>query len=68
MLVLTRRPGEILHIGDKIKVTVLDINGGQVRIGIDAPGDLTVLRDELLQNPRQAASPGRNHGLPPTHP
>ena len=48
MLILTRRIGETLHIGDGIKVTVTGIKGNQVRIGIDADPDVKVLRDELL--------------------
>lgn len=48
MLILTRRIGETLHIGDGIKVTVTGIKGNQVRIGIDADPDVKVLRDELM--------------------
>lgn len=49
MLILTRRVGESLIIGDNVKVTVLGIKGHQVRIGIDAPKDVTVHRDEVYQ-------------------
>lgn len=49
MLILTRRVGESLIIGDTVKVTVLGIKGHQVRIGIDAPKDVTVHRDEVYQ-------------------
>lgn len=48
MLVLTRREGETLIINDDIKVTVLSIKGNQVRIGIDAPQEIPVHREELL--------------------
>lgn len=48
MLVLSRRPGEQLHIGTDIIVEVLDISGTQVRLGITAPREVTVLREELL--------------------
>jgi carbon storage regulator len=48
MLILTRREGETLLIGDNIKVTVLAVNGSEVRIGIQAPRDVAVLRKELL--------------------
>lgn len=48
MLILTRKIGETLHIGDGIKVTVTGIKGNQVRIGIDAGQDVKVLRDELM--------------------
>jgi carbon storage regulator len=49
MLILTRRIGETVIIGENIKVTVLRVNGSQVRIGIDAPKDVTVLREEIYE-------------------
>jgi carbon storage regulator len=47
MLILTRRVGESLMIGDEVSITVLGIRGGQVRIGIDAPKDVPVHREEI---------------------
>lgn len=47
MLILTRRVGETLNIGDDVKVTVLGVTAGQVRIGIDAPKDTEVHREEI---------------------
>lgn len=47
MLVLTRKTGEIIKIGDKIEVQVLEVNGGQVRLGIRAPQDVEILRSEV---------------------
>jgi carbon storage regulator len=47
MLVLTRKPGEKIRLGSEITVTVLEINGNRVRIGIDAPDRVTILRCEL---------------------
>ncbi|MBF0369504.1 MAG: carbon storage regulator CsrA [Magnetococcales bacterium] len=47
MLILTRRIGESLNIGDDIKITLLGIKGNQVRIGIDAPRDVQVHREEI---------------------
>jgi carbon storage regulator len=47
MLILTRRPGETLIIGDDVTITVLGVKGGQVRIGINAPKDLSVHRQEV---------------------
>jgi len=47
MLILTRRVGETLMIGDNISVTVLDVKGNQVRIGINAPKDVSVHREEI---------------------
>ena len=47
MLILTRRVGETLMIGDEVKITVLGVKGNQVRIGVDAPRDVTVHREEI---------------------
>ena len=47
MLILTRREGESLMIGDNVEVTVLGIRGHQVRIGINAPKDVSVHREEI---------------------
>ena len=47
MLVLSRKAEESMYIGDDIKITVLDIRGGQVRIGITAPRDIRVHREEV---------------------
>ena len=47
MLILTRKPGESITIGDDIKITVLDIKGSQLRIGIQAPKHLMVHREEI---------------------
>jgi carbon storage regulator len=47
MLILTRKPNETLCIGNDIKVTVLGVKGNQVRIGVDAPRDVTVDREEV---------------------
>lgn len=49
MLVLTRRPGESIMIGGDITVTVLEVRGDQIRIGIDAPRSVKVHREEVLR-------------------
>lgn len=49
MLILTRRVGEKLVIGEKVTVTILNVKGKQIRIGIDAPHDISVHREEISQ-------------------
>ena len=49
MLILTRRVGETLMIGDEVSVTVLGVKGNQVRLGVNAPKDIAVHREEIYQ-------------------
>jgi carbon storage regulator len=63
MLVLSRRPGESILIGRDIEIVVLAVDGLQVRVGINAPREITVLRRELqeqvqAENRRAVAGPG----------
>lgn len=64
MLILTRRCGETLVVNDNIKVTVLGVKGNQVRIGVEAPKDVTVDREEIylrkLDEKTQAVRPAAN--------
>lgn len=59
MLTLTRRVDESLVIGDNVTVTILGVKGNQVRIGVDAPRDVSVHREELAQK-----QDGKNQKLP----
>ncbi|MEY3018644.1 MAG: hypothetical protein RL336_1779 [Pseudomonadota bacterium] len=49
MLILTRRIGETLMVGDEVTVTVLGVKGNQVRLGVNAPKDVAVHREEIYQ-------------------
>ena len=54
MLILTRKKNETIHIGQSIKITVVRISGGKVRIGISAPNEMPVKRIELQDETRNA--------------
>ncbi|RIK87271.1 MAG: carbon storage regulator [Planctomycetota bacterium] len=54
MLVVTRKPGERILIGDKIVITVVKVAGGAVRLGVNAPAELPVMREELALEIRAA--------------
>jgi carbon storage regulator len=67
MLVLTRRSAESLLIGNDIRITIVRVGGGQVRIGIDAPREVTVLREEVAERaglPRCQGTAAPHHGGP----
>ena len=62
MLILSRRAGEAIRIGGNVRVVVMATGDGSVRLGIDAPGDVTILREELVlevasENLRARAEP-----------
>lgn len=54
MLILTRKVGENLLIGDDISITILNVRGNQVKIGVNAPKDVSVYREEIYQRIKQA--------------
>jgi carbon storage regulator len=57
MLVLTRKVNEEILIGDNIRIKVVDIGAGRIRLGISAPRDVTVLRDEVIRDFEVAIAP-----------
>jgi carbon storage regulator len=63
MLILTRRSGETVHIGDDVVVTVLAVKGNQVRIGINAPRNVAVDREEIFERKR-SENAARHLGTP----
>jgi len=72
MLILTRRPGERVVIGDEILVTVMGVSGHTVRLGISAPGGIPIYREEIWlavkEENRAAAAAADVDALPPTPP
>lgn len=61
MLILTRRVGETLVIGDEVQVTVLAIKGNQVRIGVNAPKEIPVHREEIYERIKKEKEAGIHH-------
>lgn len=65
MLILTRRVGETVMIGENVTVTVLGVKGNQVRIGVNAPRDVAVHREEIFERIKREESgdaPARHNG------
>lgn len=66
MLILTRRPGESLYLGDDIRITVLGVQGKQIKLGLDVPKDMTVYREEIylrVQEQNQLALESQDEDL-----
>jgi len=64
MLILTRRVGETLMIGDQVSVTVLGVKGNQVRIGVNAPRNVSVHREEIYDRIQREHDVAALHDLP----
>jgi carbon storage regulator len=67
MLILTRRIGESLMIGDNVNITVLGIRGNQVRIGVNAPKEVAVHREEIYERIQQEKGGGAPRTDTPHH-
>ena len=68
MLVLSRKVGERVWIGDQISITIVKVSGGGVRIGIEAPGEMPVVREELRQRLEEEANAPAPASVPPARP
>lgn len=65
MLILTRRIGETLMIGDEITVTILGVKGNQVRVGVHAPKDVAVHREEIYDRIQKESTDTARNNQPP---
>jgi carbon storage regulator len=64
MLILTRRVGETVMIGNDVTVTVLGVKGNQVRVGVNAPKDVAVHREEIYERIKREQDPDFKMGAP----
>ncbi len=65
MLILTRRVGETVMIGNDVTVTILGVKGNQVRVGVNAPRDVAVHREEIFERIKREEQDGRHVGGAP---
>jgi carbon storage regulator len=68
VLVVSRKMGERILIGDKIAITVVKVSSGAVRIGVEAPPELAVMREELAEEIRRAEQDALTQGELSNHP
>jgi carbon storage regulator len=62
MLILTRKVGELIRIGDAVTVRVLEVRGSQVRLGVDAPSEVRIFREEVYRAMQDGQAPAAPDG------
>ena len=67
MLILTRKVGEMIRIGDAVVIRVLEVRGSQVRLGVDAPTDVRIFREEVYRAAQEKAANGAADGDVPVN-
>ncbi len=67
MLILTRRPHESIRVGTRVRITVLGFKGSQVRLGIEAPADVSVDREEIWERKQQEQEALAEDSVPTLH-
>ena len=67
MLILTRRPHESIRVGTRVRITVLGFKGSQVRLGIEAPTDVSVDREEIWERKQQEQEALADSSVPTLH-